>query len=60
VIAAGMILSLTAMIIFTRLTPGGSYAAQVLAPPPPRHGIRRRIAASGTRPAEDHQGGASR
>jgi hypothetical protein len=30
VIVAGMILGITAMIIFTRLTPGGSYASQVL------------------------------
>jgi len=30
VIAVGMVLGITAMAIFTRLTPGGSYAAQVL------------------------------
>ena len=30
VIVTGMILGITAMIIFTRLTPGGSYASQVL------------------------------
>jgi EmrB/QacA subfamily drug resistance transporter len=30
VIAVGMILGIIAMVIFTRLTPGGSYAAQVL------------------------------
>jgi len=30
VITAGMILGIIAMVVFTRLTPGGSYAAQVL------------------------------
>jgi EmrB/QacA subfamily drug resistance transporter len=30
VISAGMVLGVAAMVVFTRLTPGGSYAAQVL------------------------------